>query len=177
MLTEPTWHKRQRTGVTGPASCTAEEQKAEERAENILKASRHSARCEADKTDGCMAEGLGCNLWTRAHSPGTVSLTLTKSPRAGSDSALQNGAIWEMSCRTWPGLRPAACPSPPCSICIQPFTTSRTNWFILFWIVFPIGWPACSCQRRMAGTDCLRLASSILCWNPRGSCDKRGAQG
>jgi hypothetical protein len=75
MLTGPTWHKRQRTGH---ASSTAKEQIAEENADSILKASLHWARSEADKTDGCMAEGLRCNLWTRAHSSGTVSLTLTK---------------------------------------------------------------------------------------------------
>jgi hypothetical protein len=75
MLTGPTWHKRQRTG---PARSSAEEQEAEAQADTILKASRHWARCAADKTDGCMAEGLRCNLWMRAHSPGTVSLTLTK---------------------------------------------------------------------------------------------------
>ena len=45
MLIGPTWHKRQRTGH---ASCTAEEQFAEENTENILKASRHWTRREAD---------------------------------------------------------------------------------------------------------------------------------
>jgi hypothetical protein len=75
MITGPTWYKRHRTG---PASQTAEEQEAEENAENVLKASRHWERREEDKTEGCMAEGLLCNLWVRAQSPETVSLTLTK---------------------------------------------------------------------------------------------------
>jgi hypothetical protein len=75
LLTGTTWYKRRRTG---PASQASDQQEEEENAENVLKASRHWERREEDKTEGCMAEGLRCNLWARAQSPETVSLTLTK---------------------------------------------------------------------------------------------------
>jgi hypothetical protein len=163
MLTGPTLHKRQRTGH---ASSTAEEQIAEENADNILKASRHWARREADKTDGCIAEGLHCNLWTLAHSSGTVSLTLTKGWTRLSFAKRGNLGI-AMQDLAWTAA--SDLPEPPI-LKMHPILVYLPNKrFISFWIIFPIGWPACTCQRRMAG-DSLCLATSILCWKGLPTC-------
>jgi len=43
-----------------------------------MRASRGYERVEEDKTAGCMADGLRCNIWTRIQSPAMLSYELIK---------------------------------------------------------------------------------------------------
>ena len=43
-----------------------------------MRASRGYERVEEDKTAGCMADGLHCNIWVRVQSPAKLSYELVK---------------------------------------------------------------------------------------------------
>ena len=46
--------------------------------EVLMRASRGYERVEEDKTAGCMADGLRCNIWVRVQSPAKLSYDLVK---------------------------------------------------------------------------------------------------
>ena len=46
--------------------------------EVLMRASRGYERVEEDKTAGCMADGLRCNIWVRVQSPAKLSYELVK---------------------------------------------------------------------------------------------------
>jgi hypothetical protein len=74
----PRWHKRRRTEDETSNSETDDSTSSDSESENDLKASRHWDRNESKKTAGCMADGLLCNMWSRAQSPGSTTLSLVK---------------------------------------------------------------------------------------------------
>jgi hypothetical protein len=63
-LSGPVWTKRRRSG--GAIE------------EEVLPASRGFLKEDEDKWEGCVAQGLHCNIWNRAQSPKLLTYTLRK---------------------------------------------------------------------------------------------------
>ena len=74
-LTGPTWMKHRRVGC--------------EIVEEELPAMRGYHRVEEAKTEGCMADGLRCNIWARAQIPKSLTYSLMK---GGNFPGLRRGA-------------------------------------------------------------------------------------
>ena len=85
-LAEPQWTRRKRD-VSG---------------ELVMRASRGSERVEENKTAGCMADGLRCNIWERIQSPAKLLYEFIKGGTA-------KEAEKAFRCISWHGMRESHC--------------------------------------------------------------------
>jgi hypothetical protein len=93
----------------------------------------------ARKAISLMAAKMRCSVWTRAQSPGTMTLSLVKGWTCVSLAKRGNLGIG-MQDLAWTAT--VACPSQICSRCTPFSATSRTSWFISFGLSSRVGGPA-----------------------------------
>ena len=126
-LTGPMWMKHRRVGC----EIVAEE----------LPAMRGYHRVEEAKTEGCMADGLRCNIWARAQTPKSLTYSLMKGGhfpglRRGACSLQLTDIVWK------PGMQLAR---PHWRVEHPTWITWEPSWFTFLWVITMTGFNQFSC--------------------------------